>query len=1097
MLRKWSGRPFDVSFAVVPIGIFGAAVLGAIFGIWAHAMTALLRRHDHLGVVRFFRLLLTAGVTTFALISLNGVSAVESTTSTKTAVRFAFVLAPIAAASVLFLFGRRDDGSKRFGSRLFGVVLPIVCGLSAAAFDFAMLGRSDGLLRTHLAILAVSASAGVGAERGAAWGKRPPFIDVIGWSICVIGICGAGMLHVFDARDFLKSIDDSPTVFARSTGGLLSLWIRRGTDPVDENSAAVMHLGAEDPIPSADLDRLISRRREFNVVVVTWDTVRADHVGHLGYSRKTTPNLDRLAEESVTFSYAWAQYPSSRYSIESFLTSRFACRTSSFAADHRVEVAGLSSTFLASDLRAAGRRTVGLTALHPALLDRLFAYFPNGFDTFDRGIGDDPRDAKAITDRALQLLYELETTRPFHLWAHYFDPHDPFVAHEAFPFGETLVDRYDSEIAFSDAEIGRLIDGLRRRDDWDRTIVVVHADHGEEFFEHGGVHHGSTLYDEQIRVPLVVRVPGIAPRVVADSVGLVDVKPTILELLGLADGRGDDGSSLLREMLGLRRTIERPPTFAEIHEGSSLGVRADAVGDGKVKVIADRRTGIVRTFSIAVDPRETAPADFPHGEPRRLLTALSAFVALRGGRASPIDGLGSRDPTVRRAAFLQLESEDALESVDAALWKRLTVDPHESVRRVVLEYLLRDRTPRAFDALVEAVRAEKQPELKRHAIFGLAVGGDRRAIRFLRESGAIDPNDPMVLIARGMLGDGDATNPLQDLFFRLSGESRIAALSAGGAVGLAPAARMIRSLLCAEILPGHIEPAALEIASRSGDPSILPIYHERLVRTASRPAVWRSVMDASARFPVRDIVPILRRALASPSADVRQRARAKLESEGLLSLLPQLSALEEDLTAAENVVLVDRRYAEAADILRRGAEKAHELGLADWGLAIESWQRAVDADRRDIARRDASYWSQRFAWPDFARRLMGRLEKIAASTETASARLDWIASDASFHPGTPWFGAVALRCEKGILPTGGNLRDCGLRMIVTSSADPSVQVERSARIPLEGILEGETTEIALFVEMPTLRPGVYVVTVKLTAIGGDHCAPLRAEVTVP
>ncbi len=126
-------------------------------------------------------------------------------------------------------------------------------------------------------------------------------------------------------------------------------------------------------------------------------------------------------------------------------------------------------------------------------------------------------DAERRVDQIESYFDTVKPPKAF-VWVHFFEPHEPYVAHTDFPFGATDIDRYDSEIAYVDRAIGRLIAYLHRVRP--RAIVILAADHGEEFDEHGGRYHGSTLYDEQLHIPMIVAVPGVSPRVVPNPVEL-------------------------------------------------------------------------------------------------------------------------------------------------------------------------------------------------------------------------------------------------------------------------------------------------------------------------------------------------------------------------------------------------------------------------------------------------------------------------------------------------------------------------------------------------------------------------------------------------
>ncbi|HMB55417.1 MAG TPA: sulfatase, partial [Thermoanaerobaculia bacterium] len=311
-----------------------------------------------------------------------------------------------------------------------------------------------------------------------------------------------------------------------------------------------------------------------DVVLVVVDTLRADHVGWDGYRRDTTPNLDRLAAESVVYSQARAQAPCTSPSVNSLLTSRHPWTFTGRPYGHLGIPRDVPT--VATLLRDAGYRTAAVSAspvvrARPNEINREGG-FGQGFDLFLDGC--ERRDAACVNRRAETLLRLLPSPRFFYL--HYFDPHDPYAAPEGAGFAgsygggdeavgegdplpavrrlhETgdaglsaaevahLVDRYDDEIAWVDEQLGELIAGL----DLDRTLLIVTSDHGESFLEHGHLQHCRSLYDEEIRVPLLVRPPGgTAATRVDDPVALLDVAPTLLDWAGVGRGEGMVGRSL-------------------------------------------------------------------------------------------------------------------------------------------------------------------------------------------------------------------------------------------------------------------------------------------------------------------------------------------------------------------------------------------------------------------------------------------------------------------------------------------------------------------------------------------------------------------------
>ncbi|HEY2941957.1 MAG TPA: sulfatase-like hydrolase/transferase [Vicinamibacteria bacterium] len=306
-----------------------------------------------------------------------------------------------------------------------------------------------------------------------------------------------------------------------------------------------------------------------NVVLVTLDTTRADRMGFLGSTRGLTPALDALARQGTVFENAFAQAPITTVSHATILSG-------TYPQFHRVNDFGVplpaSVLWLPDLLRAQGYRTaafVGALILDPR--GGLAPGFDRGFETYDAGFkikrGKEDRYATMerrggeVVARALAWLGR-RPPGPFFLWVHLYDAHDPYEAPE--PFRTRFAKApYDGEIAYVDAQVGKLIAGLRSAQALDGTAVAVIADHGESLGEHGESTHGVFLYDPTIRVPLLIKRPGgrDAGRRVAARVSAVDLAPTLMDLAGLAPAPPMQGQSLL-PVLSTPRAADRP-SYAE------------------------------------------------------------------------------------------------------------------------------------------------------------------------------------------------------------------------------------------------------------------------------------------------------------------------------------------------------------------------------------------------------------------------------------------------------------------------------------------------------------------------------------------------------
>lgn len=290
--------------------------------------------------------------------------------------------------------------------------------------------------------------------------------------------------------------------------------------------------------------------RNANVVLITLDTTRADHLSCYGKGFAKTPNLDALAARGVRFEHATAQVPLT-------IPSHACIMTGSYPEVNGVRGMGgfvLSNTHptIASVTHAAGFATAAFVG--SSVLNRRFG-FSNGFTTYDDNMGKGiveanlpgvfpERRANVVTDRAIDWL-KSNDNKNFFLWCHYYDPHAPYEPPE--PYKHLYAnDPYSGEIAYTDSQVGRLFDYLKSQNLLDRTLVVVTADHGESLGEHGEETHGVFLYDATLHVPLIMAGPGIpAGKTIAAQARSIDIMPTILAFLNLSPGREVQGVNLL------------------------------------------------------------------------------------------------------------------------------------------------------------------------------------------------------------------------------------------------------------------------------------------------------------------------------------------------------------------------------------------------------------------------------------------------------------------------------------------------------------------------------------------------------------------------
>ncbi len=374
-----------------------------------------------------------------------------------------------------------------------------------------------------------------------------------------------------------------------------------------------------------------------HLLLVTMDTTRRDHCSVYGYARPTTPTLERLAREGARFDRAYAPSATTGPTHATLFTSQYPI-------SHRVikngRVLDEGVQTLAEHLRSAGYQTAAIVSSF--VLDRRFGY-AQGFDVYRdeftrqgttwqmdtwegrRMDGVFDRRAPETTDLAIEWLRGRADDRPFFLFVHYFDPHFPYVPDSSLlarfrddasgkdPLAAAIA-AYDAEIAGTDQQIGRLLDTLDGLGIAEETLVLVTADHGEGLMQHGYMYHGAQIWEEQVRVPLLLRWPGRIPpgRTLAGPVEFVDLAPTLLELMGLAAAAFDSpGRSLAGVLRGSETLPPDHPVFLhrrhfEPRTVEGMSVRGEKLGIllGRWKYVVGEAEQTRELYDLVRDPLE-------------------------------------------------------------------------------------------------------------------------------------------------------------------------------------------------------------------------------------------------------------------------------------------------------------------------------------------------------------------------------------------------------------------------------------------------------------------------------------------------------------
>jgi arylsulfatase A-like enzyme len=418
-----------------------------------------------------------------------------------------------------------------------------------------------------------------------------------------------------------------------------------------------------------------------NVILVLVDTLRADHLGCYGWPRATSPGIDAFAEDAVLFERARSQASCTFPSVNSMLTSRYGAlfmfqpeKSMAIPADKPV---------LPEILRDEGYATAAFSA-SPIVRatpssENPDAGFGRGFDFFDESCLF--RDADCINQRALRWVRRTE--RPFFLYLHYMEPHDPYappsshrrrfagdfdgpdhirrgdpnpIADMVYGDGpdveigehdlDHLLDLYDEEIAYLDSQFTRLMEELEALGALEGAIVILASDHGEEFMEHGDhVKHCRVLFDTSTRVPLIMRIPGVAGRRIDTAVANLDIMPTVLDYLGIPTvGMLLNGQSL-RPLIEAGET-ERRVVFSD--QG-----RWRSADDGDFKLLFDGVEMRPELFDLAADPLELT--DVLEARPEvggRLWKELETWLVTTEGGAGNREALEAGKETQERLRAL-------------------------------------------------------------------------------------------------------------------------------------------------------------------------------------------------------------------------------------------------------------------------------------------------------------------------------------------------------------------------------------------------------------------------------------------------------------
>jgi arylsulfatase A-like enzyme len=351
-----------------------------------------------------------------------------------------------------------------------------------------------------------------------------------------------------------------------------------------------------------------------NILIIAIDATRADRLGVAGYGRPAghslTPNLDALARRGAYFRRVWSQAPNTPRSFPAFVTSQYPSEIAWVKRSLNYSPLLPSNHTFFEPLAGAGWRPIGIFSHFYFTPDRgISKAFAEWSDDGAKNIAESNKDIAAprIVPRVIDRLRKAAAKNErFVLWTHLFEPHSSYMSHAEFPTTlsgvQGLEEKYDYEIAYDDLWIGKILKTLDETKLSDKTAVVVFGDHGEAWGEHKIYFHGQNLTEEQIRVPLIVTVPGHKPVVSEDEVGLIDVGPTLLDLVGITPPAHLHGRSLMPAVEG--GALPARPIFAELLPSTATPDHEVAIVDRSKKLVHKVSERRFELFDLGADPKQ-------------------------------------------------------------------------------------------------------------------------------------------------------------------------------------------------------------------------------------------------------------------------------------------------------------------------------------------------------------------------------------------------------------------------------------------------------------------------------------------------------------
>ncbi len=680
----------------------------------------------------------------------------------------------IAASMALALVARLDRPDAARGARLGAVLALVALALGARWCDGHLYHRLYDYLHAALALGSLGILALAARIAFSSLGRVEPRRLAIhaARTAALVLLLLAAALWTSQERQTVKLALHERTATTSSLLRVVNI-VARGRSPVESRPSAAARRrlyererAEREVISSGDWPTFPGA----HLIIISIDALRADRLGVYGYrERPTSPRIDEWASRATIFERAYCPVPHSSYSISSFHSSRYLYDEVAMGLDIS------SITTMADALGESGYETSAFYTngiFHTqgdrvgSLRDRSF-----GFESVHHGSPSPDKLADLAITRIESYIEQGEPA--FLLWVHFFNVHEPYRSER---FGGSPRERYESEIFEADAAVGGLLDYIEKELARD-AVVVLTADHGEEFGEHGGHYHGSSLYEEQVRVPLIIRVPGAEPRFVKQPVSTLDTAPTLLRLVGVDVPARMEGRDLRPALLSERSPRTPHPVFASVMR-QHMAVR------WPWKLISDPSRRLFELYDLRSDPTEKRNLyDEKQDLGAELLEEIRVWIdeiaagadqtrqAFRLGRLRDPRALPALLEVARDVEARSRDRREALELVGEIGARKkipeiaeLIGDGDRGVALAAAVALGRLGSSRGAGVLREALGSREASTRDRVAL-ALANLGDTAAVPALIESlhrGDLELRTNAIRYL-GRLGDGRAFEPLVDL----------------------------------------------------------------------------------------------------------------------------------------------------------------------------------------------------------------------------------------------------------------------------------------------------------------------------------------------